>query len=117
MQEPLFEMFRGDDYALNLTITDDADTPIDVTGWRFWATLKLSSEMPDEEAPVKVDLSAQDGTGATQGLVNILLPHDQTANLMPTRYMFDVQAEHEGMITTVVSGTVQVKGDVTWRTA
>ena len=115
MAEDLFELYRGDDFILMLNIADESENSVDITGWRFWATMKLSSELPDEEAPVKVDIPPLEGTAPSMGIAEILLPAEQTKALIPTRYAFDIQCERDGMISTVFSGTVKVKGDVTWR--
>ena len=115
MSEPLFELFRGDDYSLRMVITDSAGTPIDITGWAFKATMKLSTEMPDEDAPVKVDIPAVSGIEAAAGVVYVELPAEQTRNCLPAEYYIDLQRSFNGKVTTVFVGKVKVKPDVTWR--
>ena len=115
MTDPLFELYRGDDHALRMEITDDAGTPIDLTGWMFKATVKLRPDTPDSEAPVSVDIPALDNMDAQAGVVYIELPHDQTENLLPGLNLFDVQREFNGKVTTVVSGRIRVLADVTRR--
>lgn len=117
MAEPdLFEMYRGDDHTLWIEIKDDNDVAVDVTGWSFKSTMKLSTELPDESAPVKVDIPPVADANASIGVITITLPKEQTKNLLATTYLFDLQAENNGAITTVFIGKVKVKGDVTWRT-
>ena len=33
MEPPLFEMYRGDDHGVRITVTDELDAPVDITGW------------------------------------------------------------------------------------
>jgi len=117
MTDPLFEMFRGDDYSLRVVITDSSGTPIDITGWSFKATMKLTTEMPDEEAPVKVDIPAVSGPDAEAGVVYVELPAGQTQNLLPASYCFDLQRSFNGKTTTVFVGKAKIHPDVTRRTA
>ena len=117
MSDTLFELFRGDDYALRVVITDDTDTPIDITGWSFKATMKISTELPDDQAPVRVDIPAVSGPDAVAGVVYVELPADQTRNLLPAPYFFDLQREFNGKVVTVFAGKVSVRPDVTRGTA
>jgi hypothetical protein len=112
----LFEIVRGDDHAIRLTIKDDLGNPIPITGWAFSVTLKLHSEISDDDAPVKVDTGALDDTDAANGIVNILLPSSQTQNLLPTTYLFDIQREAYDTVITVLVGDVDVIADATRRT-
>ena len=117
MAQPLFEMYRGDDYSLRVLITDDNDDAIDITGWSFISSMKLSTELPDEDATVSVDIAAVSGADAVAGIVYVVLPSIQTVNLLPAKYMIDLQRSFNGKVVTVFVGQVNVLGDVTWRTA
>lgn len=113
MESPLFELYRGDDHGLQLTIKDDLDQPVDITGWVFKASLRLNPYTDSGEAGVSVSTGALAGTNATNGIVEILLPHAQTENLVPGSYFFDIQREAYDTVKTVLSGRVLVKVDVT----
>lgn len=113
----LFSMYRGDDYTVKLTFTDDQTAPIDITGWVLKSTLKISPEMSDDaDLVVKVDVPALIGTDATNGIAYLTYPHEQTRNMVPGQYFLDVQKEHMGAVATVLKGTLTVDSDVTWRT-
>ena len=114
-QPYLFELFRGDDFTLRIEVTDDSDTPIDVSGWAFKATLKLNTQAPDDQAPVKVNIPPATGNEAEQGIVHLVLPNDQTRNLKPATYFFDLQRESNETVNTVLMGRVRVHADVTRR--
>jgi hypothetical protein len=116
--QQLFEMYRGDDYTIKLTFTDEFDVPIDVTGWVLKASLKISPEMEDDaDHVVTVDLAALTGTDATNGIAYITFPHEQTKDMVSCTYYIDVQKEYLGAVVTVLMGTITVKSDVTKRTA
>ena len=117
MAEPLFEMYRGDDYTLRVVITDNDDVPVDITGWSFSSSMKLSVFMEDSEAPVSVDVPAVSGPEAEAGVVYVTYQSDQTKDLIPTKYAVDIQRVCNDKVITVLSGDVQVLGDVTRRTA
>lgn len=115
MTTPLFEMYRGDDYAFRVTITDVNEQPVDITGWEFKATMKLNFMDGDDKATVKVDVGPMGGTDAQVGICYLVLPHAQTENLLPAMYFFDLQRVHNGIVTTVIKGRVRVHADVTRR--
>lgn len=112
----LFEMYRGDDYTMQLTFEDELSQAIDVTGWELKSTMKLSTELPDDDPTnVQVDIGPLSGADATNGIAYITYPNSQTGNLIPGEYLLDVQKEHLGSVLTLFTGTVTVKPDVTWR--
>ena len=117
MDDPIFELYRGDDCSLRVVITDENKTPIDITGWAFQATLKISTEMPDDQATVQVDIPPVEGPSAQQGVVYVHLPREQTMHLIPAPHFFDLQRLYNDKVSTVVMGRVTVKPDVTRRTA
>ena len=113
----IFEMYRGDDFTLRVTITDQNGMPVDITDWSFKSTMKLSTELADEEAEVKVDIPPVSGTDAEAGVLYIEYPSTQTKNLLPRDYFVDLQRVVNSKVTTVFVGTANVKADVTWRDA
>lgn len=116
MANYLFEFYRGDDYAFKGKITDEDQNPVDISGWVLKTSMKLNFQDPDEEATVKVDQGPLSGAEAEAGEFYLLLPHEQTKNLLPAPYFFDVQREFMGTVSTIIRGRVKVHGDVTWRT-
>lgn len=113
----LFTMTRGDDTAFKVTIKDaTTELPLDVSGWKFSATMKRgpTDDPNDESAPVKVDVTLE-GDEAVDGVWTLLLPSSQTRNLGAGLYYFDLQRELDGLITTVIYGRVRVTPDITRR--
>lgn len=114
MTEPvLFDMYRGDDYTLRVAIKDSLGIAVDVTGWQLTATMKISTALLDVDAPVQVVMPALTGADALVGVFYVHLPREQTANLVPTKYFFDLQRTFNDRVTTVFSGLVLIKPDVT----
>lgn len=115
MSEYLIELTRGDDHMQEFLFVDDLDVPVPITGRAYKTTMKQSLALGDEDAPVKVDIPAVSGEDAANGRLVIKYPHEQTKDLMPGIYYVDLQEEYLGNVTTVLSGTVLVHGDVTNR--
>ena len=115
--DTLFEIFRGDDFTLRIEVTDEQGEVVDIRGWSFKATMKLNTEAPDKDAPVRVDIPAlsDSDSEAENGVVNLVLPSEQTINLKPTYYFFDLQREFLTTVNTVLVGRVRVRSDVTFR--
>ncbi len=114
--------YRGDDHALQVTVRVQDDTdPLDITGWLFTITLKLSSEMPDapqldeqgNRQVLQVRKTAPDNADSQIGIIELLLPHDQTVDLLPVRYQVDIQVEYDRIVQTLVMGRITVLSDVT----
>lgn len=113
--ETLFEMFRGDDYSLQLTFTDQNSAIVDITGWVFKSTIKISPAMLDDAATVTVDIPAVSGMSAEAGKLYINFPSEQTANLLPGENYVDIQREYNGIVSTLWSGLCVIHSDVTRR--
>lgn len=113
----LFSFYRGDDFAFKGQVKDvDTGLPIDITGWELKCTLKRSYSISDDSASVKVSTGILDNVDSPSGIFYVHLPSIQTANLIPTKYYFDLQRELEGTVITVIQGRVGVKADLTQRT-
>ena len=115
-QRYLFEMYRGDDFTFKLQVVDTNDEPVDISGWAFKCTMKLSTEHDDANAPVQVNIPPRDDEEATNGFCYVSLPAEQTRNLKPALYYFDLQRESNGSVSTIFIGRVKVHADVTRRT-
>lgn len=107
-------LHRGDDILLRFTLRDGDDSPIDVSGWAFTFTMKLSPNITDDDAHVQVSTTVTNPVQAQGGIVDIELPNQQTSNLLPTSYHWDLQVvKSGGKITTLYTGKVKVVADIT----
>ena len=99
-------IYRGDDYAHTVTVTDEAGDPVDVSGSTWAAQFRRHDR--DETA---VDF-AIDATNAATGVIVHSLTAAQTADL-PARGVYDLQRTTDGEVETYLAGDVTVTGDVT----
>ena len=105
--------FRGDDHSIRLVFKKTDKTAMDIGGWKFICTIKLSSEMPDAEG-IQATFTAPDNPIPSQkGIAVLQFSHDQTKTLLPTRYQVDVQKNVSGSLQTLFVGSLSIKADVT----
>ena len=116
MSTELFSMYRGDSLGLRITVRDALGTAINISGWQFKSTMKLDFMADDAEATVAVDMPVLIGPDAEIGIAYLLFPAEQTKNLLPAKYFWDVQLETEHAVVTVIAGKVKVLPDATRRT-
>lgn len=114
--------YRGDDHALKVTVRKKGEeSGIDVSGWVFTSTMKLSSELPDEpefdeqgnRQVLKTVTTAPDDDDSKTGVFYLLFKNSGTRDLIPTNYELDIQVEHLDVIRTIFKGRIQVLSDVT----
>ena len=106
--------YRGDDHSIGLHFQNhDTAEPIDITGWQFVSTLKLSMAMADSgnlqvryTVPEEVDSSLK-------GNAILNFPHQQTRQLIPATYWIDVQVTIGQQVRTLFVGKIPVWSDVT----
>ena len=117
----LAAFYRGDDHALELVVRiKDEDEPVDVTGWVFTSTLKLSSEMPDQpefdddgnRQVLQIQTTAEDVEDSKEGIVFLHYPASMTKDLIPTTYEIDIQVQYSGVTQTLIKGQIPVLPDV-----
>lgn len=113
--------YRGDDHALQVTVKmKGVDDPVDITGWTFTSTMKLSSELPDQpqldddghRVVLQIKTDAEDNEDSKAGRIDLLYPSAQTGQLIPTKYDIDIQVSRNNIIQTLVKAKIQVLSDV-----
>jgi len=107
-------IYRGDDKTYTLEFLKDDGSPIDITGWKIYFTMKQHLNMSDDRAGVKVDVTTHDDP--VNGKTSIYLSKEDTTDLLLCVYFFDIQVKKVGGdILTVMAGKIKVLGDVTRR--
>lgn len=113
--------YRGDDHALELIVrVKGSDDAVDITGWVFTSTLKLSSEIPDQpeldeqgnRQVLQIITTAQDVDDSKNGRIYMIYPSEKTRQLIPTSYEIDVQVDRNSVIQTLVKAKIEVLADV-----
>ena len=109
------EIFRGDNQPYTLSFLQaDGITPLPITGWKIYFTMKRHLADSDDDASLKVDVTEHDDP--ENGLTSIHLSNGQTDSLKPGNYFYDIQVKKlDGTIKTLVAGQIKVLADVTRR--
>lgn len=107
-------LYRGDSRQYTLTFTDSEGAVVPIEGWTVYFTLKKYAWKSDEEADVKKDVTEH--TNPSQGETKIVLSSSDTVSLRTGVYRFDIQIKKgDGTIITILSGTLEIKADITRR--
>jgi len=110
-QRDLDPLVRGDDWTLKLTLTSSG-TPLDITGYTFWFTLKSGV---DDADPGALQVTATSGSpDAAAGILYINVPKASTDGLTSGTYNYDVQqVDDSNNVQTLLIGKVKVVKDIT----
>jgi hypothetical protein len=107
-------IYRGDSREYTLNFTNSDGDKIDITGWKVFFTMKQYYSDNDDKAVIKKDIETH--YDPTNGQTKIILLPSDTENLIRGTYYYDVQVKRaEQNIITVLSGTIEVRPDVTRR--
>jgi len=114
-KEQDFSMHSGDNRSLSVTITDQSQAVLDVSGAAItWA---LSRAVTDKVEPKGVAIVSKTvGSGITitdgsNGLVEVTIAEADTASLAGT-YYHEMQMVLSGNTSTIMYGTVIIKKDL-----
>lgn len=112
-EENKLEVTRGDDKPLTLTFTDINGTPINITGYTVFFTVKKDYALADAQANISKTVTSH--TNPTSGATTVNLTHDDT-DITPGNYYYDVQVKDtSNKITTILVDDFIVQPDVTRR--
>jgi len=104
--------YKGDDVYWQLTITDENDTIVDITGYIVNFTIKKYATDSDEDAILKKTIT--DHSDPTNGKTVIYLTKSDTDKIAVNTYIYDIQiTDKNDKVTTVIKDTIEVLQDVT----
>lgn len=103
-----FSITRGDTETVIVNITTDGSTPIDITGRTYRAQLRATKDSGSISASFACTI-----TDALDGQVTCVLSAASTATLAAGTYYWDFEENNNGVVTTIIAGTVNVLADVT----
>lgn len=99
---------RGDTETVSVTITTDGTNAVDITGRTYSSQIRVT---PDTNViSATATCSVADGPA---GKMSAVFSATSTGALEPGFYYWDLQENNSGVITTILSGTVQVNADIT----
>jgi hypothetical protein len=99
---------RGDTVTVNVTMTTNGTTPIDITGRTYAAMVRRNYDDPSAAASFTCTI-----TNGPNGLLQLVMSNTATADLDPYNYYWDLQETASGTVTTVLAGAFTVLPDVT----
>jgi hypothetical protein len=99
---------RGDTETIQVTMTSDGTTPVDITGRTYASQLRVTPDIAAISATATCAI-----IDAANGVLTVTFSPTSTATLDPGYYYWDLQENSAGTITTVMSGVVTVLADVT----
>jgi hypothetical protein len=101
-------IYQGDDWEASCAVTDEDGAPADLTGWS--ARAQVRRQVADVDTEIAVDIVT---TIQPPNTIQLTIPHTDTALLSGT-YIWDLElTDQSGIITTILSGSVIVKPEVT----
>jgi hypothetical protein len=99
---------QGTTFQTQLNLSDDNGLPVNLTGYTVESQLR---KWYTSNNAVNFDSSVQD---ANNGIIELTLTANATANLVYGRYVYDVVTiDHSGIVTRVIEGIVTVTPEVT----
>lgn len=99
---------RGDTETVQVTMTSDGSTPVNITGRTYAAQLRTNPDIAAISATATCSV-----TDGANGVMSAVFAASATADLVPGMYYWDLQETNGSVITTVLAGTVTVLADVT----
>lgn len=99
---------RGDTVTVNVTMTTDGTTPINITGRTYASMVRRNYGDPSPVATFTCTI-----TNAAAGQVQLVLSATSSAVLDAYNYYWDLQENASGVVTTVLAGAFTVLPDVT----
>ena len=104
------EIIKGDDTLLKCTFTDENDDSVDISNADLVFTVK---EDFSSAAALSVSVASGLHTSPTDGITQILLPHDDT-DIDAGNYFWDIQLTYgSGIINSVSRGKITIRDDIT----
>jgi hypothetical protein len=98
---------RGDTLTLNITITSDGNTPVNITGRTYRAQIRY------ERNSSNIAASFTCTPNVTTGVVSCVLSATNSAALTDGAAFWDFEETNAGVVTTILAGKVTILADVT----
>ena len=95
------DLIQGDDQSIPIVVTNiQTGQGENITGWKFYFTVKYKAEDPDSEALIAIDVT--DHIDPEHGESAIPITKEEST-IAPGAYVYDIQAKDDlGNIITIV---------------
>lgn len=100
-------IYQGDTYAHELRIKNSANANVTITSRTYTGQIRKKRNSDTAAATFTSEI-----TNAANGIVVLSLTSAQTANIAAGTYVYDFQETNGTIITTLITGTVTVTGEV-----
>lgn len=100
-------IYQGDTYLHELRLKNNANTAINITSRTYNGAIRKK-----RTSDVIIATFSSEITDAANGVVVLSLTSALTANIAPGNYVYDFQETNGSTITTLLTGTATVTGDV-----
>lgn len=102
------KIYRGDTEIVNVTITSDGTTPVDVTGRTYTAQVRYTVDAASPAATFSCVI-----TNAAAGQVQLTLSSAATTSLTAGTAYWDFQETNGSVVSTLIAGKCTILPDVT----
>ena len=100
-------IYQGDTYAHELRIKNSSNANVNITSRTYTGQVRKKRNSDTAAATFTSEI-----TNAANGIVILSLTSAQTANIAAGTYVYDFQETNGAIITTLITGTVTVTGEV-----
>jgi len=100
-------IYQGDTYAHELRIKDSANANVNITSRTYTGQIRKKRNSDTVIATFSSTL-----TNAANGVLVMSLTSSNTANISAGSYVYDFQETNAGAVTTLITGTCIVTGEV-----
>jgi len=100
-------IYQGDTYAHELRIKDSANANINITSRTYTGQIRKKRNSETIAATFSSEI-----TNGANGIVVMSLTSSNTANIAAGTYVYDFQETNGAAVTTLITGTVTVVGEV-----
>lgn len=107
-----FKFIRGDTFSFKFQRKNLNDEPILVQAEKMWFTVKKNYKKTDKL--IQKTLSDKTISFDEDGYYHIIIEHDDTKNLKYGDYVWDIQVENKGIVSTIKLGKLTLTDEVTF---
>lgn len=113
IQQENLSAYRGDDWGMKLVFSNPDGTPLPITGWIVFFTLKRRKTDSDVDAAIQKNVTAF--PNAIGGEAVVTLTKEETANLTGLYYYDFKYKDQKDIVQTILSGGFTFEVNITRR--